>query len=132
MTSIRKSVLLAEPEMCLQAVIGTRLRENSYELHCLKDGSDALEQVQIQRPDILIAECQLPGCSGTELACRLRQIPSFSELPIVLLSNPGYTAALPMRLLSDNIQLLEKPFRLAELLAIVAEYTENPQLAAAN
>lgn len=45
-----------------------------------------LETVHEFRPDLLLMDMYMPGCSGREVAKLIRQIPDFVSLPIVFLS----------------------------------------------
>ena len=45
-----------------------------------------LEAVDEFRPDLLLMDMYMPGCSGREVAKLIRQIPDFVSLPIVFLS----------------------------------------------
>ena len=42
-----------------------------------------LEMVRLQRPDLVIVEMDMPGISGTELVCRIRKDPFYSDLAVI-------------------------------------------------
>lgn len=63
------------------------LQEAGMVTHSLNDPSRVLDVLQEFRPDMVLMDMYMPGCSGHDLATLIRQIPDHISLPIVFLSS---------------------------------------------
>ena len=112
-------IVVADDELHILYVVAVKLREAGYTVLTARDGEELFELVQLERPDLLIADFQMPYLSGLEVCQRLRQIPATAHIPAVILSASGY-ALEKQRLESVGIMAcLQKPFRTGELLVVV-------------
>ena len=107
----RENLLLVEDEKSVREVTYKLLTGLGYHVTAIEDGEHALELLingDLQ-PDLLITDLVLPGINGRQLAEHsLKIIP---DLPILYTS--GYTQDIISQqgMLSDDIELVEKPFR---------------------
>jgi len=53
-----------------------------------EDGEDAWEKLQAEKIDLLMTDKQMPGMDGLELVRKVRQMPQYESLPILMFS--GY------------------------------------------
>ena len=121
MEGLSKKVLLVGGEIQLLHVVALKLREGGYEVFTSQDGLGALETAQIERPDVLITDYQIPGLSGLELCQRLRHLPSTREIPVVMMMAGGIDLE-ETTLAEMGIEVcLKKPFSCREMLAAVDE-----------
>jgi CheY-like chemotaxis protein len=72
-----------------------------------------------QQIDLLISDIGLPGMNGRQLAEAARL--SRPQLPVLLMTGYAENAALAGGFLEQGMQLLTKPFTLAELTATIRE-----------
>lgn len=112
-------IVVADDELHILYVVAVKLREAGYTVLTARDGEELFELVQLERPDLLIADFQMPYLSGLEVCQRLRQIPATAHIPAVMLSASGY-ALDQRRLESVGIKAcLQKPFSTGDLLVAV-------------
>ncbi len=71
---------LAQMKMILEA-------EAEYEVVTATDGLDALEKIQVARPDLIVTDLQMPNMNGLELVEATQR--DFPELPVVLVTAQG-------------------------------------------
>ena len=86
------------------------------------NGLEAWEEIQRQKPDVLITDCQMPRLDGMELCRRIRECPETRDLPVLMLTAKGYE--LSSRELTEQLGVLAviaKPFSPRELLHRVDE-----------
>jgi two-component system CheB/CheR fusion protein len=57
--------------------------------HMVHNGSDALELVERERPDLMLIDIGMPGMNGYELARRLRSDPALTDIRLVALTGYG-------------------------------------------
>jgi two-component system, cell cycle sensor histidine kinase and response regulator CckA len=105
------TVLVVEDEDALRASIRRLLSSCGF-----ATALQLLERASVPKVSLVLTDLRMPVMDGRQLASALaRRYPS---LPIVFMS--GFTAQLmDLRLVSPNVAFLAKPFREAELLAMV-------------
>ena len=80
-------VLFADDSMLHQRLIGDILSQAGMSVRVANNGVQAVHLVQIQRPDIILLNVQMPRMDGF-VACRiLKNMPEFSSIPIIFLSD---------------------------------------------
>ncbi len=93
------------------------LRENGYAATGLPSASTALERLGQLRPRLVLLDMELPGMSGSEFLVRLRAMPSWAELPVLIVS--GYGETCPPSPERPGLAVLAKPVDSARLLECV-------------
>lgn len=101
-------------------MIAYMLRLQGYEVWCAGDGLEAIEQLQSQRPDIIITDIQMPNLDGIELIKRLRQQPEMRAIPILVMS--AYRSGMIQEALAAGATAsTRKPVQVDTLLQTVRE-----------
>ena len=121
MDGASKKVLVVGGEIQILHVVALKLGEGGYEVITSQDGLGALETAQIERPDVLITDYQIPGLSGLELCQRLRQLPATREIPVVMMMARGFDLEEPVMAEMGIQACLNKPFSCREILEVVDE-----------
>jgi signal transduction histidine kinase len=101
-------------------VLMASLLGRTYTLLLTASGEEALEQAPGFSPDLVITDLLMPGMSGRDLIQRLRAIPAFAEVPMILLTAVGESEARADGLEAGADDYLVKPVRERELRARVA------------
>jgi CheY-like chemotaxis protein len=106
-----------EDDQSLRVVIRMVLEQARYEVLEARHGAAALELMESELPDLVVADLRMPLMNGVELIGRLRSNPKTASIPIVLLSgllpDPEVTG------LASAV--VAKPFEPADLLAAISE-----------
>ena len=114
-----ETVLLAEDDPAVRAVVEEMLTEAGYRVRSVTDGAEAL--AELERPGgevhLAILDVVMPGFGGLEVAEQLRA--TGSRVKVLLTS--GYSPELAGAGAGPDTPLLTKPFRRDELLAAVRE-----------
>ena len=63
-----------------------KLRNAGYTVVTARDGQEALELAQADRPDLLITDYHMPQLSGLELCQKLKQDPATAGIPAIMLT----------------------------------------------
>jgi CheY-like chemotaxis protein len=104
-----ESVLVAEDEPAVRAIIARSLREYGYPVIEARDGFHALELAEAAAapPDLVIADVVMPGMGGKQLAASLQA--RWPGLPVLFTS--GYTGfdAAQRGLLDEGREFMQKP-----------------------
>ena len=112
-----KKVLIVEDDQSLRVVIRMVLERARYEVLEARHGAAALELMESEMPDLVLADLRMPLMSGVELIGRLRSSPTTASVPIVLLS--GLLPDPEVTRLANVV--VAKPFEPADLLAAISE-----------
>ena len=80
------SVLLAEDDRALRRLLEVVLERAGYQVVSASDGLEAMKLVLTTSIDVVVTDEIMPNLSGHEFCRFLRNSPTLSHLPIILLS----------------------------------------------
>lgn len=81
-----KSVLVADDSITMRKVIGMVFSTEDFSVTMVDNGLDAIHKARELRPDLVIADCMMPGKTGYEVAHAIRSDPSTAHTPVMLLA----------------------------------------------
>src|SRR5436309_10256462 len=119
-----KTILVADDESHILHVVSMKLRNAGYNVVTAHDGQEALEAALADPPDLIITDYHMPQLSGLELCQRLKQQPTTSHIPAIMLTARGYHLEPRDTQESGILRMLSKPFSPRHLLATVNEVLE--------
>lgn len=105
-------VLVVDDDPALVRALRIGLSARGYELHVARTGEEALSQVALLAPDVVLLDLGLPDLDGL-LACR--RIREWTSVPIVVLSASGDERRKVTALDEGADDYVTKPFGMAEL-----------------
>lgn len=79
-------ILVAEDEPVMLKTITLRLKKDGHEVIATDNGREALEQIELQNPDLVITDIMMPFSSGLEIVGKVKQK---RNIPIIVLSSMG-------------------------------------------
>ena len=80
------TLLLADDSVTIQRVIELTFADEEVTVVAVTDGNAALERLDSAPPDIVLADVDMPGKNGYEIADYIKHSPSLSHIPVVLLT----------------------------------------------
>ena len=114
----KPAVLIVEDNLDMQDYI-SKLLKNDYQVSVTSNGQEALEQIAIAMPDLIVSDIMMPVMDGIELLTVLKNNPDTKKIPILLLSaRSGEESKIEGYDLGAD-DYLTKPFSAKELLARV-------------
>ena len=133
----KRKLLLADDSITIQKVVNLTFADEGIEVITFGNGDDALESIDEVRPDIVLADVNMPGLSGYQICELIRANDGTKHIPVVLLvgSFEPFDQAEAERVGADRH--MTKPFSsIAELIATVqallpeapVEETERPDI----
>jgi CheY-like chemotaxis protein len=123
-------VLLVDDEAHVRSVMAFKLKSAGYEVVTACDGQEGLETAQIERPDLVITDCQMPRMSGLDLARRLSEHAATASTPLIMVTSRDFEIG-EEQVRGTNIRrLLNKPFSPKHVLSVVREVLGEPALPA--
>lgn len=79
-------ILVVDDDPELITLITMLLRRIGATTHVAYDGSEALDLLARQVPDLIVLDLMMPDVSGYEVLEQLRQQPRFDHVPVLILS----------------------------------------------
>jgi DNA-binding NtrC family response regulator len=120
----RKTILVADDETALLALIRNTLEAAGFTVHTAESGDRALALGRElgAELDLLLVDVVLPGVSGPELAAQL--VAELPELEVIYTSGYGAGAGKALHQRDSEAVFLPKPFTPKELVALVREHLD--------
>ena len=94
-------ILVADDERDTALTLAVILRDEGHEVHTVLRGDEALDLCRLLRPDVVIADINLPGASGYAIARELRE--RHRELAPLLIAISGKWTSPTDRLLGEAV-----------------------------
>jgi len=120
------SILIVDDEPNIVLSLEFVLHEEGYDVRVARDGVEALEAIEAQRPDLVLLDVMLPRMNGFEVCQRIRSRPEWRALRVVMLSAKGREVEVQKGLALGADSYVTKPFAIKDLLAEVQRQLARP------
>jgi two-component system phosphate regulon response regulator PhoB/two-component system alkaline phosphatase synthesis response regulator PhoP len=119
-------ILIIEDEKALANVLEKKLLYEGYEVSVACNGQDGMNKVKSTNPDLILLDIVMPKMNGFEVLENLKKDKKFSSIPVIVLSNSGYSIDLNKALDLGAIDYLVKAeFDLDEVIKKIEETIGN-------
>jgi len=117
MTTVRTILVMDDnPDIC--TTLQDILELSGYDVTTAENGNVGLDLAREMRPDLMIVDLMMPGCSGLSVVKRMRRL-GVPQIPIVMMSINGSPQQHSYALALGANEFLQKPFGLGELVDVV-------------
>lgn len=82
----QKTILIAEDDLSLQEMYRMRLEADGYKVTTASDGSEALESISQNKPDLILLDLIMPKLNGFDVLNNLKKNPETKDIPIIVLT----------------------------------------------
>jgi two-component system chemotaxis response regulator CheY len=114
-----KTIMTVDDSPSIRQIVGVVLRDGGYEVVEAADGVDALSKLKDRELDLFVTDINMPRMDGIELTRRLRGMPQYKFVPIVLLTTESHPEKKQEGKAAGATAWIVKPFTPAQLLAVV-------------
>jgi DNA-binding response OmpR family regulator len=80
-------VLIIEDDPLLRNLLSIRLQKSNIVHQFWNSGADAVTAILEYKPSVIILDLMLPGKNGMDVLSEMRDIPSVSQIPVIIFSN---------------------------------------------
>lgn len=115
-------ILVIDDEPGITELLTDILEYHGHPVMVANDAEEALDIIQVQRPDAILVDLMMPSIDGLSLALTLRRTPRGRQIPLIAMSASDSALALADRT-GDFDAHIGKPFENDELVAIVERLT---------
>ena len=83
----RTRVLVVDDAWSVRRSMQQLLEDAGYEVATAADGFEALERLRASPPALVITDLEMPNLNGLELTRRVREVPHWSGIPVVMITS---------------------------------------------
>jgi ribonuclease P protein subunit RPR2 len=117
-------VLVVDDDPLLRTLLRTTFEHAEMTVDEAGNIIEAAAKIELERPDVVILDVEMPGGSGLELALSLHQTPATADIGVVILSGSDIVETDLHSVRASSV--LRKPFSPLEVLAAVERATGAP------
>ncbi|HQR31041.1 MAG TPA: response regulator, partial [Anaeromyxobacteraceae bacterium] len=81
-----KNLLVADDSVTIQKVVGIVFAHEDYRVTAASSGEEAIRLAHEHRPEVVLADCGMPGMSGYDLCAAIKADPRLADVPVILLA----------------------------------------------
>jgi CheY-like chemotaxis protein len=79
-------LLLADDSITIQKIVELILTDEGFEIKAFNNGQEALASISSFKPDIVLADVEMPKMNGYQLCEKIKQNPATQNIPVILLA----------------------------------------------
>jgi two-component system, chemotaxis family, sensor kinase CheA len=83
---VKQKILLIEDSLPIRTQMRRILETAGYEVTVAVDGQDGLDKLSENQFDAVVSDIQMPNLDGLEFTARIRQVPEYQQLPVILVT----------------------------------------------
>ncbi|MDQ1363227.1 MAG: two-component system, sensor histidine kinase and response regulator [Pseudomonadota bacterium] len=125
-------ILVVEDEAINRNIITWRMQGTNYKIRFAVTGQEALDQVAVKKPDLILLDVMLPEIMGLQVLHTLRQSYSMVDLPVIMVTGIDENERIVRALELGANDYVTKPINFPILLARMQTQLSLKQLAAMN
>ena len=114
-------ILVVDDSLTVRRVTQRLLTREGFRVTVAKDGLDALEQLEVERPAVMLTDIEMPRMDGFDLLRNVRHDPRWQGLPVIMITS---RIAQKHRDLAEQLgadHYLGKPYDEEQLIGLIRE-----------
>ena len=120
---LRGEILVVDDEPGITELLTDILEFHGYPVLVANNAEEALDVLQVQRPDAILVDLMMPSVDGLSLGLTLRHTALARGVPLIAMSASDSALALADRI-GDFDAYISKPFETDELVGLIARLTK--------
>ena len=127
-------VLIVDDEDDIRRMLRRVLTERDIRVVEAARGSEALQMVRENNPDVILLDAMLPEIHGFDICRRIKGSKKYGHIPIIMVSAVyrGWRFATDLKQSYGVTEFLEKPFKISDVVAAVERALEGKTAEEAN
>ena len=115
------TVMVVDDSVTVRKVAGRFLERQGFNVITARDGVEAMELLQDQRPDVMLLDIEMPRMDGFEVARRVKGNEDLNHIPIIMITSRTGEKHRERAMALGVEQYLGKPYQEDVLLASITE-----------
>lgn len=118
-------LLLADDSVTIQRVIELTFADEDVQILTAGDGEQAIQRIQTERPDVVLADIAMPKQSGYDVAAFVKGTPELAHIPVLLLAGAFEPVDEAKARAAGSEGVLVKPFEPQHVISRVRELLQR-------
>lgn len=118
-STIQATILVVEDEPVTLTILLQHLKRLHLQVSVARNGEEALRQVRIAKPDLILLDIMMPGIDGFETCRRLKSNIATKDIPVIFLTALTHTADKVKAFEVGGVDYIMKPAQFQEIAARV-------------
>ncbi|MFH2218420.1 MAG: response regulator [Pseudomonadota bacterium] len=119
LTGNKKTILIVEDDQETIGLLFQVLSRGGYIVLKAETGTEAIDIMSSNKPDLIILDLNLPDCNGLEILARLMAM--HQSVQVIILTGHGSRDAVRSAMKAGAFDFITKPFDIDEVCAVVKE-----------
>lgn len=115
----KKRILAVDDEKLIVLAIRHNLQLAGYDVIEAYDGREALEKIEVHRPDLVILDVMMPELNGWDVLTCIRDDPELRDTPVIMLTALGQESDEREGIIRGADLYLTKPYEPQHLIDLV-------------
>ena len=103
-------VLIVDDELEVRQILQEFLAHKGYEVHAAESGPEALNALDIFKPDVVLLDVSMPEMDGVETLSRLREDARTATIPVIFLTAKALPSEIERLRRLGALDVVVKPF----------------------
>jgi len=118
-------LLVADDSITIQKIVSMAFETEDAEVEGIGDGQEAFDRISQFKPDVVLADVDMPGLDGFELSAKIKESPETSAIKVLLLASDfeEFDEQRYQSCGADNH--ISKPFKSDDIVAMVKSLLET-------
>ena len=118
-------ILVADDSITIQKIVGMAFENEDAEVEGIGDGQEAFDKIPDFKPDIVLADVDMPGLDGFQLSQKIKASPDLAEIKVLLLASDfeDFDEARFKKCQAENH--ISKPFKSDDIVQMVSRVMDG-------
>ena len=118
-------ILVADDSITIQKIVAVAFENEDAEVEGIGDGQKAFDRIPDFKPDIVLADVDMPGLNGFQLCRKIKGASDLKNIKVMLLSSDfeGFDEELFKKCRAENH--ISKPFKSVDIVEMVTRVMED-------
>ncbi len=121
----RKKILMVDDAATILMMEKMFLSKEPYDLITAKDGQEAVEKAESERPDLILMDIVMPKMDGFEAVQKIRENEATKSIPIIMVTTRGEEKNMEQGYKNGCNDYVTKPINSSELLTKIRNFLEE-------
>ena len=119
---MKKKILVVDDSAPILELSNTMLRLLGYEPIGASCGMDALKQLALEPPALVMLDVMLPDMDGFKICRHIKQNPATAQVPVFMVSAKKTSDDVERGKKAGADEYISKPFKTAEVASLIEKY----------
>ena len=124
----KNHIIVVDDSLTIRSIVKSALEKSGFNVTTAVDGKDALKKIQLNPPDLILSDIDMPEMNGIELCNMVRVDPELKAIPFMIMSANGNRATMRQLLERGVSAYLVKPFNMEQLVITVEKLLSDQYL----